>query len=107
MNSDALDTFQLEMGTASEVGMAIVLAVMMFAVALGLKPSNFSFFKTEPKLYLTGVAAQIIGLPLLTLLMCFVHSDILNFRGLYHADLNPVLERALSSDTRTTDGNQY
>jgi len=71
MNSDALDTFQLEMGTASEVGMAIVLAVMMFAVALGLKPSSFHFFRTEPKLYLTGVAAQIIGLPLLTLLMCF------------------------------------
>ncbi len=72
MNRDALDSFQLEMGTASEVGMALVLAVMMFAVALGLKPSNFRFFKTEPKLYLTGVAAQIIGLPLLTLLICFV-----------------------------------
>ena len=72
MTAETLDTFQLEMGTASEVGMAIVLAVMMFAVALGLKPSNFSFFKTEPKLYLTGIAAQIIGLPLLTLLICFV-----------------------------------
>lgn len=72
MNADALDTFQLDMGASSEVGMAIVLATMMFAVALGLKPSNFDFFKTEPKLYFTGVAAQIIGLPLLTLLMCFV-----------------------------------
>ena len=72
MNSDALDSFQLDMGTASEVGMAIVLAVMMFAVALGLRPSSFRFFKTEPKLYFTGIAAQIIGLPLLTLLMCFV-----------------------------------
>ncbi|MEP3653594.1 MAG: bile acid:sodium symporter family protein [Litorimonas sp.] len=72
MNSDALDNFQLDMGTASEVGMAIVLAVMMFAVALGLRPSSFSFFKTQPKLYFTGIAAQIIGLPLLTLVMCFV-----------------------------------
>lgn len=72
MDSTALDNFQLDMGTASEVGMAIVLAVMMFAVALGLRPSNFAFFKTQPKLYLTGVAAQIFGLPLVTLLMCFV-----------------------------------
>ena len=72
MNSDALDNFQLEMGAASEIGMAIVLAVMMFAVALGLRPSSFAFFRTEPKLYFTGIIAQIIGLPLLTLLMCFV-----------------------------------
>lgn len=72
MNSEALDNFQLEMGAASEIGMAVVLAVMMFAVALGLRPSSFSFFKTQPKLYFTGIIAQIIGLPLLTLLMCFV-----------------------------------
>jgi BASS family bile acid:Na+ symporter len=71
MNSEALDNFQLDLGTSSEIGMAIVLSLMMFAVALGLRPSNFAFFKTEPKLYLTGIAAQFIGLPLLTLLMCF------------------------------------
>lgn len=72
MNTDALDNFQLDLGSASEIGMAIVLAIMMFAVALGLRPANFAFFKTEPKLYLTGVAAQIIGLPLLTLILCFI-----------------------------------
>ncbi len=72
MNSEALDNFQLDMGGASEVGMAIVLALMMFAVALGLRPANFAFFKTQPKLYFTGIAAQIIGLPLLTLLMCMI-----------------------------------
>jgi len=52
--------------------MAITLAIMMFAVALGLRPSNFAFFKTNPKLYLTGVATQIVGLPLLTLILCFI-----------------------------------
>ena len=71
MNADAIDNFQLDMGTASEIGMAIVLAVMMFAVALSLRPSNFSFFKTQPKLYLTGVIAQMIGLPILTLSICY------------------------------------
>ena len=74
MDTDALDNFQLDLGSASEIGMAVVLAVMMFAVALGLRPANFAFFKTQPKLYLTGVAAQIIGLPLLTLLLCFIVS---------------------------------
>jgi len=72
MNSEALDNFQLELGTSSEIGMAIVLAAMMFAVALGLRPSSFSFFKTQPKLYFTGIIAQIIGLPLITLFMCFL-----------------------------------
>lgn len=71
MNSDTLDNFQLDMGTASEVGMAVVLAIMMFAVALGLRPSSFSFFKTQPRLYFAGILTQIIGLPLFTLLMCF------------------------------------
>ena len=74
MDTDALDNFQLDLGSASEIGMAVVLAVMMFAVALGLRPANFAFLKTQPKLYLTGVAAQIIGLPLLTLLLCFIVS---------------------------------
>lgn len=72
MNSEALDNFPLDMGAGFEVGMAIVLAVMMFAVALGLRPSSFSFLKTDPKLFFTGVAAQIIGLPLLTVLFCFL-----------------------------------
>jgi len=72
MSTEALDNFQLDLGSASEIGMAITLAIMMFAVALGLRPSNFAFFKTNPKLYLTGVAAQIIGLPLLTLILCFI-----------------------------------
>jgi len=72
MNTDALDNFQLDMGAASEIGMAIVLGTMMFAVALGLRPSSFSFFKTDPKLYFTGIIAQIIGLPMITLVMCFM-----------------------------------
>jgi len=72
VNGEALDSFQLDLGGASEFGMMVVLAVMMFSVALGLRPASFAFFKTEPRLYFTGVIAQMIGLPLLTLAMCFV-----------------------------------
>ncbi|WP_427451374.1 bile acid:sodium symporter family protein [Litorimonas sp. WD9-15] len=72
MNGEALDSFQLDLGGASEFGMMVVLAAMMFSVALGLRPASFAFFKTEPRLYFTGVIAQMIALPLLTLVMCFV-----------------------------------
>ena len=45
---------------------------MMFAVALGLRTEHFRFFKDNPKIYLAGVFAQIIGLPALTLLICYI-----------------------------------
>lgn len=67
MDSSALDTFQIELGGPSEIAMAVSLAMMMFAVALGLRVEHFSFFKKQPRHYLAGVLAQIIGLPLLTL----------------------------------------
>ena len=66
---DGLDAFQLELGGASEIGMACALALMMFAVALGLRAEHFSFFKTQPRQFIGGVIAQIIGLPLLTVLL--------------------------------------
>ncbi len=69
-----IDDFQLDLGSTSEIGMAVVLAVMMFAVALSLKPSSFAFFRTEPRVYLSGVLSQIIGLPILTLALCFLLS---------------------------------
>lgn len=49
--------------------MTLILAAMMLAVALGLKTEHFAFFKTSPRHYISGVLAQIIGLPLLTLLL--------------------------------------
>jgi len=72
MDMMALDSFQLELGRNSEIGMAIVLAIMMFAVALGLRTEHFAFLKQQPRVYFAGVFAQIIGLPLLTLGLCFV-----------------------------------
>lgn len=49
--------------------MTLILAAMMLAVALGLKAEHFAFFKSNPRHYVSGVLAQIIGLPLLTLLL--------------------------------------
>ena len=72
MNLATIDSFQLELGGGSEIAMAFILAMMMFAVALGLRTSHFSFFKTNPKVYVAGVMAQLIGLPLLTLALCYL-----------------------------------
>lgn len=67
----SLDDFQLELGGSSETALAFILALMMLAVALGLRTEHFAFFKREPRVYLSGVIAQLIGLPLLTLIICF------------------------------------
>lgn len=72
MSENALDSLTIEMGGSWEVLLALMLALMMFAVALGLKPVHFSFFKQDPKHYLAGVLAQIIGLPLLTLALVYL-----------------------------------
>jgi len=72
MTPAEIDSFQLELGGGSEAALAFILAMMMFAVALGLRAEHFRFFKENPKVYLSGVIAQLIGLPLLTLILCFM-----------------------------------
>ena len=67
-----LERFQLELGQASEIAMALTLASMMFSVALGLRAEHFGFFKTQAKIYLAGVTAQIVVLPLVTLGLCYL-----------------------------------
>ncbi|MBL4853136.1 MAG: bile acid:sodium symporter [Robiginitomaculum sp.] len=67
LNQINIDQINIEMGGSWEFVLAAMLAVMMFAVALGLRPAQFTFFKADPKHYIAGVAAQILGLPLLTL----------------------------------------
>ena len=72
MDAQTLDNLRINMGGPWENALAFMLALMMFAVALGLRPAHFAFFKTDPKHYLAGVATQIIGLPLLTLGLVWV-----------------------------------
>ena len=48
--------------------------VIMFSVALGLRASDFRFLRSDPLTYLAGVAGQLLGLPLLTLVLVNVIS---------------------------------
>jgi len=68
----SIDSFTLELGASSEIALALSLSTMMFAVALGLKVEHFKFIQTQPRIYFAGVLGQVIGLPLLTLLLCFM-----------------------------------
>lgn len=72
MDAELLDSITLDLGGGSEAALAFILSLMMFAVALGLRTEHFRFFKDNPKIYLAGVFAQIIGLPALTLLICYI-----------------------------------
>lgn len=72
MDAELLDSITLDLGGGSEIALALILSLMMFAVALGLRTEHFRFFKENPKVYLAGVLAQIIGLPALTVLICYI-----------------------------------
>jgi len=72
MDAELLDSITLDLGGGSEAALALILSLMMFAVALGLRTEHFRFFKENPKVYFAGVLAQIIGLPALTVLICYI-----------------------------------
>ena len=72
MDAELLDSITLDLGGGSELALTLILSLMMFAVALGLRTEHFRFFKDNPKIYFAGVIAQIIGLPALTILICYI-----------------------------------
>lgn len=72
MDASILDQTNIELGDGGSLFLSFVLAMMIFAVALGLRPSHFSFFKTDPKHFITGAVAQLFGLPLLTLVLIHI-----------------------------------
>ena len=74
MDAKLLDSVTLDLGGGSEIALTLILSLMMFAVALGLRTEHFRFFKDNPLIYFAGVFAQIIGLPALTVLLCFIIS---------------------------------
>jgi len=52
-----INQFTLDLGQGSELGMALALAMMMFSVALGLRPAHFAAIKDRPRAYVAGVVA--------------------------------------------------
>ncbi len=69
MNHQTLDQLTIALGPEAQLLLAGAIVTMMFAIALGLKPEHFAFLKTEPKLFWGGLAAQLIGLPAMTIVL--------------------------------------
>lgn len=65
----SLDAVNLQLSSGTGLVMSIVLALIMFGIAIGIKPATLRDVFTKPKSILTGIALQWIGLPLVTFLI--------------------------------------
>ena len=69
-----LDAIDVTMGGGSTI-LNIVLAFVMFGVALGIKPKTFIDILKSPKSIILGIVCQMLLLPALTLLLVMVLGD--------------------------------
>ena len=69
MDVGALDSLRIVLDPAGQAGVALALVIVMFSVALGLRVEDFSFLRDKPLLFVGGVVAQVVVLPLVTFLL--------------------------------------
>jgi len=72
-----LDSVNLNLGTGTGVVMSIVLALIMFGIALGIKAETLKDVFVKPKSILTGILLQWIGLPVVTFLLIMLCNSFL------------------------------
>ncbi len=65
----SLDSINLNLGSGTGLIMSVVLALIMFGIALGIKASTLKDIFVKPKSIITGLLLQWIGLPLVTFLL--------------------------------------
>ncbi len=66
MDTETLDSLRIVLDPLGQVGVAVALMLVMFGVALGLRVKDFRILAAEPSLYIGGVFAQVLVLPLVT-----------------------------------------
>ena len=66
MDTETLDSLRIVLDPLGQAGVALALMLVMFGVALGLRVQDFRILADRPSLYLGGVVAQIVLLPLVT-----------------------------------------
>ncbi len=71
MDAAALDAARIDLAPGGSIILPVILAVIMFSVALSLKPGDFAFLKAQPARFAGAAAAQILALPLMT--MALIH----------------------------------
>ena len=72
MDTAGLDSVVLNFSAASMTVLNMVLAVVMFSIAIDLSPSDFRRLLYTPRALLTGLASQFLLLPALTFLLVLV-----------------------------------
>lgn len=73
----SLDAVNLNLSSGTGLVMSIVLALIMFGIALGIKSETLKNVFVHPKSILTGVLLQWIGLPLITFLLIIALNPLL------------------------------
>ncbi|OPZ99808.1 MAG: Sodium Bile acid symporter family protein [Bacteroidetes bacterium ADurb.Bin416] len=73
----ALDHVRINFSSSGSHVLNIILAFIMFGVALGIKPKAFADTFQQPKALLAGLFSQIILLPALTFLIIILFHKIL------------------------------
>ncbi|MEO1135536.1 MAG: bile acid:sodium symporter [Pseudomonadota bacterium] len=74
MDPATLDQLTIALSPSAQAMLSAAIVIMIFAVALGLRTEHFRFLRTDPKLFWGGLAAQMIGLPAMTLLLALILS---------------------------------
>lgn len=74
---EALNSISLNFGEGGMLIVNIILAFVMFGVALGIKPQTFKEVFTNPKSIITGVLLQWIGLPAVTFAVVLALSPVI------------------------------
>ncbi len=69
MEISALDSLRIVLDPVAQTGVVIALMLVMFSVALGLRLQDFRSLADKPQLFLGGVVAQVLVLPLVTFLL--------------------------------------
>lgn len=66
MDTETLDSLRIVLDPLGQAGVVIALMLVMFGVALGLRVKDFRILAAQPSLYIGGVFAQVLVLPLVT-----------------------------------------
>ena len=73
----SLDAVTLNLGSGTGIVMSLVLALIMFGIALSIKAETLKDVFIHPKSILTGVCLQWFGLPLVTFILIMLFNKIL------------------------------
>jgi len=72
MSERELDALTIVLSPTSQYFLAGALFTLMFAIAMGLKQSDFAFLKSHKRLFWGGLAGQIVALPLATIALAML-----------------------------------